>query len=115
MVDKFASIPSEIYNYIDISDGKLIPYAVNIYDLDIVTRECTSKEEFVSYLLFRQINIQKLTSMDELDIFGYFKKNGLVQITEDADDVWAISYTEDFDKKYFGLTKKWFDEFEIKR
>lgn len=115
MAENFASIPSEIYNYIDISDGKLMPYAVNIYDLDIVTRECTSKEEFVSYLLFRQMNIQKLTSMDELDFFGCFKKNGLVKITADADEVWAMSYTEDFDKKYYDLTVKWLDEFEIKR
>ena len=113
MAENFASIPSEIYNYLNISNDKLIPYAVNIYDLDIITRECTSKEEFISYLLFRQMNIQKLTSMDELDFFGYFKHNGLVKITADADEVWAMSYTEDFDKKYYGLTMKWFDEFEI--
>ena len=113
MAENFASIPSEIYNYLNISNDKLIPYAVNIYDLDIITRECTSKEEFISYLLFRQMNIQKLTSMDELDFFGYFKQNGLVKITADADEVWAMSYTEDFDKKYYGLTMKWFDEFEI--
>ena len=112
MAENFESIPSEIYNYINMSNNKLIPYAVNIYDLDIITRECTSKEEFISYLLFRQMNIQKLTSMDELDFFGYFKQNGLVKITADADEVWAMSYTEDFDKKYYGLTMRWFDEFK---
>ncbi|MCH4240203.1 MAG: hypothetical protein LKF71_08045 [Oscillospiraceae bacterium] len=112
MAENFASIPSEIYDYLDVSDNKLMPYAVNIYDLDIITRECNSKEEFISYLLFRQMNIQKLTSMDELDFFGYFKQRGLVKITTDADEVWTGSYTEDFDKKYYGLSMRWFDEFK---
>lgn len=114
MAENFASIPSEIYNYVDIKEGKLIPYAVNIYDLDIITRECISKEEFINYLIFRQINIKKLTSMDELDLFGYFKENGLVEIKLEADEVWPMYYTEYFDKKYYDLTVKWFEDFDFR-
>lgn len=114
MAENFASIPSEIYNYLEIKKEKLIPYAVNIYDLDVITRECNSKEEFISYLLFRQMNIQKLTAMDELDFFGYFKQNGLVKINIEADEVAAISYTDDFDEKYYAFTMKWLDEFDLR-
>lgn len=37
MAENFASIPSEVYNYVGIKEWKLIPYAVNIYDLEIIT------------------------------------------------------------------------------
>jgi len=113
MSENFSSIPSEIYKHLDIQKEKLIPYAVNIYDLDIITRECISKEEFINYLLFRQINIHKLTTMDELDYFGYFKHNGLVEIKTDADDIMAISFTDEFDKKYYNLTIEWFEKFDF--
>lgn len=113
MMDNFTSIPSEIYSYLQLSKNQLIPYAVNIYDLDIVTRECHSSEEFVQYMIFRQMNIEKLSAMDELDFFGYFKEHGINKITLDADEVWAISYTEAFDKKYYALTVKWLADFQI--
>lgn len=113
MMDNFTSIPSEIYSYLQLSKNQLIPYAVNIYDLDIVTRECNSSEEFVQYMIFRQMNIEKLSAMDELDFFGYFKEHGINKITLDADEVWAISYTDEFDKKYYALTMKWLANFQI--
>ena len=113
MMDNFTSIPSEIYNYLQLSENQLIPYAVNIYDLDIVTRVCNSSEEFVQYMIFRQMNIEKLSAMDELDFFGYFKKHGVNKITLDADEVWAISYTDEYDKKYYALTMKWLADFHI--
>lgn len=114
MAENFSSIPSEIYKYIEISKEKLMPYAVNIYDLDIITRECASKEEFINYLLFRQMNIKKVTAMDELDFFGYFKVNGLVEIRIDADTIMTMSFTNDFDKKYDAFTIKWLNEFDVK-
>lgn len=113
MVENFTSIPSEIYNYLNLSSNKLIPYAVNIYDLDIVTRECSSQEEFIQYMIFRQMNIGKLATTDELDFFGYFKRYGLKQIEVEADEVWAVSYTEEFDKKYYALTMQWIADFEV--
>lgn len=113
MMDNFTSIPSEIYNYLQLSENQLIPYAVNIYDLDIVTRECHSSEEFVQYMIFRQMNIEKLSAMDELDFFGYFKEHGVNKITLDADEVWAMSYTDKFDEKYYALTMKWLADFQI--
>ena len=51
--------------------------------------------------------------MDELDFFGYFKKHGVNKITLDADEVWAISYTDEYDKKYYALTMKWLADFHI--
>jgi len=113
MMENFTSIPSEIYCYLDLSKDQLIPYAANIYDLDIVTRECNSSEEFVQYMLFRQMNIEKLSAMDELDFFGYFKQYGLSKINLEADEVWATSYTEEFDKKYYEITMQWLLNYKI--
>jgi hypothetical protein len=113
MMENFTSIPSEIYNYLELSKNQLIPYAVNIYDLDIVTRECNSQEDFVQYMIFRQMNIEKLSAMDELDFFGYFKQYGLSKINLEADEVWATSYTEEFDKKYYKLTMQWLLNYKI--
>lgn len=59
------------------------------------------------------MNIEKLSAMDELDFFGYFKKHGVNKITLDADEVWAISYTDEYDKKYYALTMKWLADFHI--
>lgn len=112
MAENFVSIPSEIYNYIDVKEEYLLPYAVNIYDLDIITRECVSKEEFISYMLFRQMNLRKLSAMDELDIFGYFKRNGMKEIACDENaEIWATEYTEEFDRRYNDENREWFIRF----
>lgn len=114
MADNFVSIPSEIYNYVEVEEAFLLPYAVNIYDLDIVTRECVSKEEFINYMLFRQMNLRNLSAMDELDIFGYYKKYGMKQLKcDENEEMWASDFTQEFDAKYNEISKKWFTEFTV--
>lgn len=115
MADNFVSIPSEIYDYIDVKEEYLLPYAVNIYDLDIVTRECVSKEEFINYMLFRQMNLKYLSAMDELDIFEYYKKYGMQQLHSDVnEEIWATDYTQELDKKYNEMSQSWLRNFTLK-
>lgn len=52
--ENFGIIPSEIQDYIEIDDDLGIPYVVNVYDLDIITKECESYEEFIRYIEFRK-------------------------------------------------------------
>ena len=109
--ENFGIIPSEIQDYIEIDDDLGIPYVVNVYDLDIITRECGSNEEFIQYIEFRKKNYEVISTLDELDAFGFFKKNGNVKISIDADELMITDYTVDFDKKYKDEDKKIFSEF----
>ena len=84
---------------------------VNVYDLDIITKECESYEEFIQYIEFRKKNYEVISTLDELDVFGFFKKNGNVKISIDADELMITDYTADFDKKYKDEDKKIFKEF----
>ena len=97
--EHFGNVPSEttFYNLID-SQAHLRPYIVNIFDLDIITQECSSIEDFLSYLDFRAQHIDLFTSFDELDIFGYYKSNP--EIPSDADCLVPLNYTSNFDRKY---------------
>lgn len=54
--ENFGIIPSEIQDYIEIDDDLGIPYVVNVYDLDIITKECELYEEFIRYIEFRKKN-----------------------------------------------------------
>lgn len=87
---------------------KLTPYVVNVYDLDIITKECDSYEEFIQYIEFRKQNHEVISTLDELDAFGFFKKNGNVKISIDADELMLTDFTADFDKKYKTEDKKVF-------
>lgn len=49
--------------------------------------------------------------MDELDVFGYCKKNGNDKITLSADELLITDYTLKFDMKYRIKDKKIFSEF----
>lgn len=97
--EHFGNVPSEttFYNLID-SQAHLRPYIVNIFDLDIITQECSSIEDFLSYLDFRAQHIDLFTSFDELDIFGYYKSNP--EIPSDADCLVPLNYASNFDRKY---------------
>lgn len=79
--------------------------------MDIITRECKSYKEFIEYIEFRKKNYDVISTLDELDAFGFFKKNGNVKISIDADDLMLTDYTSDFDKKYKLEDKKVFQEF----
>jgi hypothetical protein len=103
-IEHFGFVPSEITQYITIDAQTLIvPLAINVYDLDIITAECSNKAEFTQYLEFRRINSEVLLTVDELDAFGFFKKNGLVKITANHNgpyDVVPIGMMDWIDEKY---------------
>lgn len=109
--ENFGIIPSEIQDYIEIDDDLGIPYVVNVYDLDIITKECESYEEFIRYIEFRKKNQEVISTLDELDTFGFFKKNGNVKISIDDDELMLTDFTSEFDKKYMLEDKKVFQEF----
>ena len=80
-IEHFGFVPSEIKQYISIDqDVPIIPLAINIYDLDIITAECSDAEEFLQYLDFRASNMDLLASTDELDAFAYFRQHGMTKI-----------------------------------
>ena len=105
--ENFGIIPSEINKYVTIDEKtKIIPYVVNIYDFEIVTNECKTIDEFWDYLDFRMKNADVVSGVDELDIFGFFKKRGNVKIS--VEDLMILNYTLEFDRKYSALDKERF-------
>ncbi|WP_097015329.1 hypothetical protein [Anaerocolumna aminovalerica] len=77
-IENFGVIPSEIEKYVSIDANlDVIPLSINLYDLEIISMECKSKMEFLSYLEFRKLNNTFLTSNDELDMFALFKKRAV--------------------------------------
>lgn len=65
-------------------------------------------EEFIRYIEFRKKNQEVISTLDELDAFGFFKKNGNVKISIDADELMLTDFTSEFDKKYMLEDKKVF-------
>jgi len=89
-IENFGVIPSEIEKYVAINaDLDVIPLTINLYDLEIISMECKSREEFLSYLEFRKLNNAFLTANDELDMFALFKEKGCAQLKDTIDS----SYT----------------------
>lgn len=109
--ENFGIIPSEIDEYIEIDKTLGIPYVVNIYDLDIITQECESYEELIQYIEFRKKNFEVISTLDELDAFGFFKKNGNITVSIDADELFLTDFTAEFDVKYKINDEKVFQEF----
>ena len=109
--ENFGIIPSEIDEYLEINKEYGIPYVANIYDLDIITQECNSYEEFIQYIEFRKNNHDLISTLDELDAFGFFKKNGDKKVSINADELMLTDFTQEFDKKYREKDKKIFREF----
>lgn len=110
-IENFGIIPSEIDEYISIDENVGVPYVVNVYDFDIITQECDSYEELIDYIEFRRNNYKLISAMDELDAFGYYKKNGNEKITLSADELLITDYTLKFDMKYRIKDKEIFSEF----
>jgi hypothetical protein len=109
--ENFGIIPSEIDEYIEINDTLGIPYVVNIYDLDIITQECKSYEELIQYIEFRKKNFEIISTLDELDAFGFFKENGNITITVSEDKLVPIDFTAKFYAKYKVYDQKVFQDF----
>ncbi|MBU3196004.1 hypothetical protein KPL26_04895 [Clostridium algidicarnis] len=111
--ENFGVIPSKIHEYVEFDKTiPIVPYVVNIYDLDIITQECVDFIEFIKYMEFRKENSDIISSIDELDIFGYFKANGGQKINIDADELVITDYTREFDKKYKKNNHKFFNQFD---
>ena len=51
-------------------------------------------------------NADVVTGVDELDIFGFYKKHGNVKIS--VEDLMILNYTLEFDRKYSALDKERF-------
>lgn len=111
--ENFGIITSEITEYIDLDKNiNIIPYVVNIYDLDIITQECNSYEEFFDYMNFRQRNYKIISAIDELDVFGFYKKYGNKKIEIDGDELHIIDYTQKFDVKYKKKDKEFLQKYK---
>lgn len=110
-IENFGIIPSEIDEYISIDENVGVPYVVNVYDFDIITQECNSYAELIDYIEFRRNNYKIISTMDELDAFGYYKKNGNKTITLSADELLITDYTSKFDMKYRIKDREIFSEF----
>lgn len=110
-IENFGIIPSEIDEYISIDENVGVPYVVNVYDFDVITQECNSYAELIDYIEFRRNNYKIISTMDELDAFGYYKKNGNKKITLSADELLITDYTSKFDMKYRLKDKEIFSKF----
>lgn len=67
--------------------------------------------EFIKYMEFRKENSDIISSIDELDIFSYFKMNGGQKINIDADELVITDYTREFNKKYKKKNHEFFNQF----
>lgn len=115
VADHFGWIPSNIKDYIKIEDNKELPLVINIYDLDILTKEAKSFEEFIRYLNFRRDFQDKIISIDELEIFCASKDDkSLYEKAIDKDIVFVDGYTEKIDKKYYIESSKWLMKYDVK-
>lgn len=111
--ENFGIIPSEVTKYVEIEEQiDVIPYTVNIYDLDIITQECSSYKEFLGYLNFRKINQELVSAIDELDVFGFYKKHGNKKIQIKGNELMITDYTRQFDAKYTVRDKVFLQKFK---
>lgn len=101
---------STAFNSIKLWDPKLLsgnnyPFAVNIYDLMIITEILDDSDDFIRYLIERikLDQTQEISSHDEMDFFGYFLKHGTLSKTKDlpnSEITMIHGYTSDI-KKYY--------------
>lgn len=107
-IEHFGFVPSEIKKYITIDRTiPIVPIAINIYDLDVITQECKCAEEFLQYLDFRVKNADSLMSLDELESFGYFRRFGNVMIPlEGAGTLLPLGLMEEIDGKFMPIASK---------
>lgn len=105
--ENFGQVVFDIDKYVKIDEKILIiPIAINIYDLEIISRECT-KEKFIKYLMFRQKYYGKITAMDELDVFMYSNTEQAQNISEPIDTLLITDYIGKLDEKYYKESEQW--------
>ena len=113
VADHFGWIPCNIKDYIKIEDNEELPLVINIYDLDILTKEAKTFEEFIRYLKFRRDYQDKIMSIDELEIFCASREDELLyEKSIDKDIVFVDGYTERIDEKYYKESYNWIMRYE---
>ncbi|OGO76909.1 MAG: hypothetical protein A2Y23_08760 [Clostridiales bacterium GWB2_37_7] len=114
VAENFGWIPANIKDYLQPDElDNLLPVVSTIFDLDIITRECKNKFEFISYLQSRLDNFDKVSSMDELECFCLLKANGFQKIEIDSDILTPIGYTSEIDRKYHKLDTEWLFNYKM--
>lgn len=111
VADHFGWIPSSISDYLE-SDN--LPLVINIFDLDLLTREAKDYREFLKYLVMRRNHLGKLQSIDELEIFWAYKDGNIPDMLEDDTIVVFDSYTTDMDQKYYKSEYDWLMNYTFK-
>lgn len=101
VAENFGWIASNISDYIKVEDKKDLPLVLNIYDLDIITKEVKNYKEFIKYLEFRNKYQDKVAFIDELEMFCAFKYKALKDYEDkEIDKVFIHVFMEELDEKY---------------
>lgn len=101
VAENFGWIASNISDYIKVEDKKDLPLVLNIYDLDIITKEVKNYKEFIKYLEFRNKYQDKVAFIDELEMFCAFKYKALKDYEDkEIDKVFIHGFMEELDEKY---------------
>lgn len=114
VAENFGWIASNISDYIKVEDKKDLPLVLNIYDLDIITKEVKDYEEFIKYLEFRNKYQDEVAFIDELEMFCVFKDEAFKDNKdEEIDKVFINGFTEALDKKYGNESKKFLTNYTL--
>ena len=115
-LDTFGNLSTQL-QYLLKRDQDYYPLACNIFDLDIITKECSDQKEFLSYLEMRSKEHASNNSVDELDYFMQFKMRTRLEnnqfsevdmivnlfnqmVSSKGNTPSVIGYANDLDKKY---------------
>ncbi|MCE9676012.1 hypothetical protein LPC27_09555 [Paraclostridium bifermentans] len=114
VAENFGWIASNIAEYIEVENKNDLPLVINIYDLDIITREVKGYKEFIKYLEFRNKYQEDISFVDELEMFCAFT-DGRFESQEfgDVDKVYIDKFTEELDMKYGAESETWLNNYKI--
>ena len=114
VAENFGWIASNISDYIKVEDKKDLPLVLNIYDLDIITKEVKDYKEFIKYLEFRNKYQDEVAFIDELEMFCAFKDEAFKDNKdEEIDKVFIDGFTEALDGKYGNESKKFLTNYTL--
>lgn len=114
VAENFGWIASNISDYIKVEDKKDLPLVLNIYDLDIITKEVGDYKEFIKYLEFRNKYQDEVAFIDELEMFCAFKDEAFEdKQDEEVDKVFINGFTEVLDEKYGNESEKFLTNYTV--
>ncbi|MGD1838008.1 MAG: hypothetical protein ACPKPY_08125 [Nitrososphaeraceae archaeon] len=114
VADHLGWIPASISDYIPGIPIEELPLVINIYDLDIITKECNNFKEFKEYLECRINYKNRLMSMDELEIFLAIRsKKNIFEEAQEKDMVFVDRFTVEIDQKYYQKAYEWLMKFKV--